>query len=437
MRAPRAGPRGALALALALGLVLARARAGAGAQAAAAGGRYGPQSGPYAVRGFAEVAVGGESPHPALLVRPEPGSAEGVADPLTWPVLIFAHGMCGSPELYSDSLRVAASWGYVVIANVDQVTCDLDLGGDDLVSAAAGSIPAFRRSSNSSLMVSNLASEVGWLSSELDGEADVERVAVVGHSMGGAAVINLAAALSSRLPGLIKAVVAIAPWNGATPSPSEVVGQLDAPLLLFCSMGDHVCPCQGPAFKHFSNRVTRWAANNFILRVLFPTYRGGIAWKGGVEAIYRNAPPQSGGFFASGSEAKKANATASKILVRVARDVGHLTIAGAGTGGQMRDLSSRFSSAWGSFAAAFSDPSQPGGAQDTAEEVIIPTWGYSMAFLNSVLGVPGAPAGLPPRAEGESVQDALQSLVASAAADPGVRSVSSSIAGRTEEWAGL
>merc|ERR1719420_1252320 len=127
--------------------------------------------------------------------------------------------------------------------------------------------------------------------------------------MGGAAVINLAAALSSRLPGLIKAVVAIAPWNGATPSPSEVVGQLDAPLLLFCSMGDHICPCQGPAFKHFSNRLTRWAANNLILRVLFPTYRGGIAWKGGAEAIYRNARPQRGG--------AATNSTASKILIRV------------------------------------------------------------------------------------------------------------------------
>merc|ERR1712118_459653 len=72
-------------------------------------------------------------------------------------------------------------------------------------------------------------------------------------------------------------------------------------------------------------------------------------------------------------------------------------------------------------------PFRARGGAGHLEEVIIPTWGYSMAFLNGVLGVPGAPAGLPPRAEGESVQDALQSLVAAAAADPGVRSVSSSI----------
>lgn len=378
--------------------------------------------------GFAEVAVGGESPHPALLVRPEPGSAEGVADPLRWPVLIFAHGMCGSPELYSDSLRVAASWGYIVLANEDQVTCDLDLGGDNLVSTALGNVPAFSRSSNSSLMVLNLASEVEWLSSELEGEADMGRVAVMGHSMGGAAVINLAAVLSSRFPGLIKAVVAIAPWNGATPTPSEVVGQQDAPLLLFCTMQDHICPCQGPAFRNFSNRVTRWAANNLFLRVLFPAYTGGIAWKGGVEAIYRNARPQRGG--------AATNSTASKILIRVA-DVGHLTIAGAGTGEQMRGLSSRYSSAWGSLAGALSDPSEPGGEQNPAEEAIIPTWGYSMAFLNGVLGVPGVPAGLPPQVEGESVEDVLQGLVEAAVADPGVSSVSSNIAGGAEEWAGL
>jgi pimeloyl-ACP methyl ester carboxylesterase len=277
-------------------------------------------------------------------------------------------------------------------------------------------------------MVLNLASEVEWLSSELEGEADMGRVAVMGHSMGGAAVINLAAVLSSRFPGLIKAVVAIAPWNGATPTPSEVVGQQDAPLLLFCTMQDHICPCQGPAFRNFSNRVTRWAANNLFLRVLFPAYTGGIAWKGGVEAIYRNARPQRGG--------AATNSTASKILIRVA-DVGHLTIAGAGTGEQMRGLSSRYSSAWGSLAGALSDPSEPGGEQNPAEEAIIPTWGFSMAFLNGVLGVPGVPAGLPPQVEGESVEDVLQGLVEAAVADPGVSSVSSNIAGGAEEWAGL
>ena len=49
-----------------------------------------------------------------------------------------------------------------------------------------------------------------------------------------------------------KAVVAIAPWNG-TPSrdgtrPADVVGSIQAPILMFCSPTDLVVPCTGPAF---------------------------------------------------------------------------------------------------------------------------------------------------------------------------------------------
>ena len=54
--------------------------------------------------------------------------------------------------------------------------------------------------------------------------------------MDGGMVIDVASGLGADGSDLVKAVVAIAPWNGVQPTPSSVVKSLSAPLLIFCSM---------------------------------------------------------------------------------------------------------------------------------------------------------------------------------------------------------
>ena len=56
---------------------------------------------------------------------------------------------------------------------------------------------------------------------------------LVGHSMGGGVSIDVGVSVNAEQPGLIKAVVGIAPWNGARPVPSSVVSKLNAPLAYF------------------------------------------------------------------------------------------------------------------------------------------------------------------------------------------------------------
>merc|ERR1719263_66972 len=421
LRSPRNGlsrsslPACRSMLAAALG---AAALAAAAAGAAGAAGRYGPQSGPYAV-GNASVVEGsgirGASAHPALLWEPVRGSAEEAEEPEKWPVLVFAHGMCGPPELYSDAILVAASWGYIVLANKDQTDCqNLDLGA--LFSSSLSSVTDFYQASNSTRMIDNLSAEITWIYRELS-DADTDRIALLGHSMGGGASVDVAAALSSKYPGMVKAVVGIAPWNGVNPTPSSVVSQLDAPILLFCSMQDQICPCHGPALNRFNNGFTRFTANNIFLPMLFPNYDGGIAWKGGVDAIYNNAPPSSA------SDAAL-NSTGSKILIEV-KDVGHLTVAGVGSGAQMEEVISQVSGVLpSSIRPILSDPPGRDGAPAEPE---VPTWSYAIAFLNGVLGVPGAPEGMPSRAPGESTADVLQALTEAAAGDPSISSVFSEI----------
>jgi len=400
-----------LARAAALGAaVLAAAAAGAAGEA----GRYGPQSGPYAVGDASAVEVsgiGGASAHPALLWEPVRGSAEEAEEPEKWPVLVFAHGMCGTPELYSDAIKVAASWGYIVLANKDQTDCQsLDFGA--IFSSSLSSVGDFYDASNSTRMIENLSAEITWIYRELD-DADTDRIALVGHSMGGGTSVDVAAALSMKYPGMIKAVVGIAPWNGVNPTPSSVVSQLDAPILLFCSMEDQICPCHGPALNSFNNAFTRFTANNVFLPMLFPNYDGGITWKGGVDAIYNNAPPSSA------SDAAL-NSTGSKVLIEV-KDVGHLTIAGVGSGAQMEEVISQISGVLpASIRPILSDPPGRGGSSAEPE---VPTWSYAIAFLNGILGVPGAPEGMPSRAPGESTADVLQALTEAAADDPSISNV--------------
>merc|ERR1712032_1106505 len=115
---------------------------------------------------------------------------------------------------------------------------------------------------------------------ELRRNVNASALAIAGHSMGGGSAINAAAALSREMPDLIKAVVAIAPWNGVEPPPSTLVGEIECPVLLFCSANDSLVPCSGPVTIEIVFGAVRMPFASLI-----PEIHGqhhGIDWGGGV-----------------------------------------------------------------------------------------------------------------------------------------------------------
>ena len=309
--------------------------------------------GPYAVT-MSEVSDQG-----LLLV---PRAADSSQSKRRWPGLVFAHGLCGPARSYSDSLERLCSWGFVIIANQEQEDCGVMNISQPLESL--GSNAKFKHCADSSIMAGNIKKNLHYLASRSD--VNAESLALIGHSMGGGVSIDVAADVNAEHAGLIKAVVAIAPWNGAQPIPSSVVAKIGAPLLLFCSSSDSLCPCSGPAtITDTQGPFTSPAAIG--IPMLFGP--GADAhWNGGVEAIYKNAE------------------TATLMQVDKAS---HLTIAGT-DGVQMQHLAYQSTKLYG---LNFNNPDRP--------YSMIPTLEYSVAFLYDVLDIN--------RQEGQKVMAAAKS----------------------------
>ena len=225
-----------------------------------------------------------------------------LADGERAPGIVFDHGLCGAVPVYNPLLEHLASYGMVVIANRDQEQCvtinirkAVSHPVDFVTKEAARAMPnllrqalhdpvgfarnalqgvssdpvayAFRemeattpdarssqaalnKATDTHLMSKHTESNLEWLRAQP--YVDAENIAFVGHSMGGGNVITTAGELAQAGKVGPKAVVAIAPWNG-TPSrdgtrPADVVGSIQAPILMFCSPTDLVVPCTGPAF---------------------------------------------------------------------------------------------------------------------------------------------------------------------------------------------
>ena len=267
-----------------------------------------------------------------------------------WPAIVFAHGLCGPALRYSSTLETLASWGFVVLANQKQEDCGEGNIRHPLESAVDFFVPGgkFSQAADSSAMAGHLRDNLAYLRERKD--VDANALALVGHSMGGGVVIDVAAGLAGSEPGLLKAVVAIAPWNGAKPIPSSVVGQIQAPILIFCSMSDALCPCSGPAtITDTQGPITQPASVG--IPILFGP-GADVNWNGGALAIYDNAT----------------NATLMEV-----KNVNHFVIAGT-DGKQMDDLA-----VWARvrYGLNFNKLHR--------SYVRIPTLGYSVDFLYDAL----------------------------------------------------
>lgn len=270
-----------------------------------------------------------------------------------WPAVVFAHGLCGPAARYSESLERVASWGFIVLANEKQADCGA-LNVNKPVESMENLFLApfkFGDAENFSKMAKAVESNVDYLLTR--GDVDANAIALMGHSMGAGIVIDVAASLAESHPNRIKAVVSIAPWNGVKPTPSSVVGEMNTPLLIFCSMSDTLCPCSGSVTITDTQGPVTGPVSMGIPELFGPGEDS--TWHGGAMAIFESA----------------SNAT----LIDV-KDVSHFTIAGAGSGAQMQKLAD-----WAKETSGlnFSKPNRP--------YTEIPTLGYSVAFLNEALNL--------------------------------------------------
>jgi len=184
----------------------------------------------------------------------------------------------------------------VIIANQQQEDC----GVADIRNPIGSmqSVGKLRYCVDSSVMAGNIKKNLHYLASRSDVNPDA--LVLVGHSMGGGVSIDVGVAVNAEQPGLIKAVVGIAPWNGARPVPSSVVSKLNAPLLIFCSKSDKLCPCSGPAtaaenvsvdlplpVPGFANQIASRMAEAGMPFIFGPG--ADVYWHGGTAAIYKHA----------------------------------------------------------------------------------------------------------------------------------------------------
>jgi dienelactone hydrolase len=166
--------------------------------------------------------------HYPVQMNKEGAPASRIAFPV--PVISFGHAYLSTPDLCASTLDHLASNGYIVIASRSgsELFPDHEQFAEDM-----------------GYCLTFLVAQTSQPNSQWYQQVDVERLGLLGHSMGGGAAV-LAAATDER----IKAVASMAAAE-TRPSAVEAAGRVTAPICFLIATEDRIAPAERHAMPMY------------------------------------------------------------------------------------------------------------------------------------------------------------------------------------------
>ena len=190
-----------------------------------------------------------------------------------YPVLIFSHGITGSRHLHQILFEHLASKGYIVFALDHSFDANLTIFPDGKIADYRSEITGHpdsilirekqinTRAFDIGFIIDQIRKiETGIIDSKLSGRLDLDRVALGGHSYGGATAI-----LASHNHEIIKACVVLDGW--ISPIPDEVISEgINVPFLFVGRPSWHDSDYPGN-YERLADLITHSSNEKYDLRI--------------------------------------------------------------------------------------------------------------------------------------------------------------------------
>ena len=190
-----------------------------------------------------------------------------------YPVLIFSHGITGSRHLHQILFERLASRGYVVFAPDHSFDANLAIFPDGKIADYRSEITGHpdsilirekqinTRAFDIGFIIDQIRKiETGIIDSKLSGRLDLDRVALGGHSYGGATAI-----LASHNHEIIKACVVLDGW--ISPIPDKVISEgINVPFLFMGRPSWHDSDYPGN-YERLADLITHSSNEKYDLRI--------------------------------------------------------------------------------------------------------------------------------------------------------------------------
>ena len=190
-----------------------------------------------------------------------------------YPVLIFSHGITGSRHLHQILFEHLASKGYIVFALDHSFDANLTIFPDGKIADYRSEITGHpdsilirekqinTRAFDIGFIIDQIRKiETGIIDSKLSGRLDLDRVALGGHSYGGATAI-----LASHNYEIIKACVVLDGW--ISPIPDEVISEgINVPFLFMGRPSWHDSDYPGN-YERLADLITHSSNEKYDLRI--------------------------------------------------------------------------------------------------------------------------------------------------------------------------
>ena len=190
-----------------------------------------------------------------------------------YPVLIFSHGITGSRHLHQILFEHLASKGYIVFALDHSFDANLTIFPDGKIADYRSEITGHpdsvlirekqinTRAFDVGFIIDQIREiEAGMIDSKLSGRLDLDRVALGGHSYGGATAI-----LASHNYDIVKACVVLDGW--ISPIPDKVISEgINVPFLFMGRPSWHDSDYPGN-YERLADLITHSSNEKYDLRI--------------------------------------------------------------------------------------------------------------------------------------------------------------------------